>query len=500
MTQFLKLTARQGGPFSSKFNNMDFDIPEDVYDFSKSYVNVYGKIDVVEQDLGENNDGITGVYPMSFTNETGVIRDNLYNIALVRNSSLTTARAGRIEDIRRVDVLRQNLNEYTLSDEEKRGLTFSSTYGRRTQAGLLYGLNTELYGVGDSTSRDVEFPIRLPLSQLLEVGNVRNMPLTQLGQGRLHLELTKENIRLFNLYQTLDNVSFPVNYFTNADDYTAPENPEPVTSLVIRNTITSLEDVPYWVGQKVRIEATQAAEPDPVTIEVYRTIDNIELNTQEQEEGDLVYAMTLNFQTAISDGTHKLSEIKINFVGADTKNSTFTFTKGELVLHRVLDPPIQKVDVFNYRTFTTEEQLVSELKNYRRMFEMEPEAVNVLFMFVRDPERLTSIPSDTEKLLAYRVSQDNVDNTDRDVLMRTPIHHDRLVMTFLNMSKKLNSLSHKGKNLLGEDEETRELEVIAEPLTQTQRMKLVQLSVNTTGNITNVPLFIFKQVQKSIQM
>jgi hypothetical protein len=37
MASYIKIEASQSGPFSDNFNNIDFDIPDEDYDFSKSY-------------------------------------------------------------------------------------------------------------------------------------------------------------------------------------------------------------------------------------------------------------------------------------------------------------------------------------------------------------------------------------------------------------------------------------------------------------------------------
>ena len=56
-------------------------------------------------------------------NDDGTTQQNkMSNVAFVKNMSLSSQNKGQIADIRRVDVLRNNLNEYMLSQEEKDSL------------------------------------------------------------------------------------------------------------------------------------------------------------------------------------------------------------------------------------------------------------------------------------------------------------------------------------------------------------------------------------------
>jgi hypothetical protein len=503
MTQFLKINSKQGGPFTVKNNLIDFEIPEDVYDFSKSYVNVYATIDVDEVlPTAADDDGIVGIHPFGITDEAQTITeaDNIYNIAFVRNCSLKGRKVGRIEDIRRVDILKQNLNEFTLTEDEKDSISLNNTLLVRQRSGNTYSINCDLYGLGTTKSRYLTFPLKIPMSQLFETGVISQFPVNQTGALTVHLEMTNQLVRCIPLFYTDSGDNAPNNYFQDVDDI---DDVGDVKSLVITNPIFRLDDVPYWVGQKLEIKATKGG----TNVDVYRTIDSIELNQVSNK-----LKMTLNFVNTIDTLTsgEKLEDITLYFTGQRT-SGTFQFQYAEMVLHKVLNPTIGSLDMLTYRTFTTEEQLVNQLSNYKRMFEMEPEAVNVLFMFAKYPNRVTSHAGDNiNSIASYRVSQDNVDNTDRDVVMFSPLYKDRLLMSFTNMSKALKNLTNYSKfifnpiQVLRRDQisKNQQLDVIAEPLTQTDNIKLVQLQIQTDGNnsFQNVPLFIYKQVQKSIKL
>jgi hypothetical protein len=133
MDKIIKLTSKQGGPFKKGTSNnlVDFDIPADgTYDFSDSQVNLVGVVSGVVS--VEPLSGVTG-YPSAFkvvVNHTEADR-SLYNIAMIKNCRMTSELKGSLEDVRRVDILRQNLHEYTLTTDEKNSLQYSLYVGGR---------------------------------------------------------------------------------------------------------------------------------------------------------------------------------------------------------------------------------------------------------------------------------------------------------------------------------------------------------------------------------
>ena len=117
MDKIIKLTSRQGGPFNAQQNLCDFDIPADgTYDLSSSYINLEARITgtagVSELDnLPAADQRATALAKIAIEWQDAVNR-SFYNIAIVKNCSLSTEQVGTLEDIRRVDILKQNLNEY----------------------------------------------------------------------------------------------------------------------------------------------------------------------------------------------------------------------------------------------------------------------------------------------------------------------------------------------------------------------------------------------------
>ena len=91
--RIVKLVANQGGPFTQTSNLVDFDIPADgTYDFSKSFVNLYARIDTTDTIAGGGSTG-KAVYAINLMGAAATtdstFNDNIHNICFVKNASLS---------------------------------------------------------------------------------------------------------------------------------------------------------------------------------------------------------------------------------------------------------------------------------------------------------------------------------------------------------------------------------------------------------------------------
>ena len=110
MASYIKIDALQSGPFSDNFNNVDFDIPDEDYDFSKSYINLMATVE------DANAGKIAEVYLHNSTNPSLPV----FGSALVENVSFDTEQVGNIINIRKHNIISQNLKSYTLSYADKK--------------------------------------------------------------------------------------------------------------------------------------------------------------------------------------------------------------------------------------------------------------------------------------------------------------------------------------------------------------------------------------------
>ena len=114
MDKIIKLNSRQGGPFNQQQNLCDFDLPGDgTYNLADSYINLYARVTGTTgastiTNMGTNDQRVATLANLAVNWKDSPAR-SFYNIAMVKNCALSSEQAGVLEDIRRVDILKQNL-------------------------------------------------------------------------------------------------------------------------------------------------------------------------------------------------------------------------------------------------------------------------------------------------------------------------------------------------------------------------------------------------------
>lgn len=488
----VRFQSRQGGPFRSDeqrgLNNLvDFDIPDDaVWDLDNSWVNLYATVDTT------TTGNLTGVHNvrLSFNNAVGGAdtQRSWYNVALVDNAHMTASNAGRLEDIRRVGILRQNLKEYTMSTSEKDGERFRSGRQNPDRTQLAASVVRELNKEGDVVSREIDAQLQIPLRDIFELGSLSEYHANKWGKTRVHLELNTGLIKGVELTGD-DARQNPVQY--DFDDFTGAD----IDSLNTTATYTRLEDSPFWVGQVLTFTATGGT-----TFATDAKITNIIWNHTGANAGKLT--LSLDWDGAAPVGPSS----GITAVPVATSSVQTTMTQAELVLQKVRNPG-PAPDKLNYRTYTTEEFTGTGQTNFSRMFQLEPEAVNVFLMFP-----LNKVISQNNNLQTYRLRLNNEDLIDRDVSPAAiggangpdTLHFDRLNMTFLNSGMPMVNFqqynynqNQKTLNDQTQGNVNNQLTLIGNPVPLTNREKNLQVNLNLVGGGLQ-SLHLYKQVVRMI--
>ena len=236
MDKVIKINSKQGGPFSQTSNLVDFDIPPSgVYDFSDSYINLVAAVKGVgDTDVATGN----GVYNVAVNWQPNAAR-SVYNIAMVKSCALTSELQGSLEDIRRVDILRQNLNEYLLTTDQKESLEYQSLRQLTPRNGIRSSIFRELHNEGTVKSREVQGHIQIPMSQLFELGQLNQFPAEKMGRVRCHLELN------LNRFGIVDASASP------ADGYKELANIAGTTNVATSFTVKGKVGVTYLHHQRL---------------------------------------------------------------------------------------------------------------------------------------------------------------------------------------------------------------------------------------------------------
>ena len=193
MDKVIKINSVEGGPFTNTQNICQFVIPAGaVYDLEDSYINFNTKIDVVEANPAKPSVNIMDLQWVT----SDADKPHFQNVAVVKNARMTCDRKGRIEDIRRVDILKQNLATYDKSQRE----VYAESYLASNQ--LMDPLNKQHFTIyrdinktGNIVSRAVDIlPVQVKLSDLFDFCHAREFDTSKAGQGRIHLELNVDKL------------------------------------------------------------------------------------------------------------------------------------------------------------------------------------------------------------------------------------------------------------------------------------------------------------------
>lgn len=472
LNRYVKVPSVQSGKFNlTTLNRIDFELdPDTVYDLDNSWIELNMNVEATESTSGK-----VGVHKIKAVNPNDATI-NLMNVMLVKNCHLRSAKVGMLEDIRDVNVLRSNLSQLMESSTSKEGKSFK-------QLGQLFGNNSlkssmfrELHKEGNVLSTEVQAPVRIKMSELFNLGSLREFDCRKLGRSRCHIEL--DNVLEFQAQSVSEmggvvDMNDVVGAATNINSFTSSTFYE------------LLEDSPFWVGEVVSINATGVGGASNV-VNHYAVITEIVQN--------LDYSVTITVDTPLTNlaAAEEYQDLKITPVAADTVS--FTIDYAEMVTQVVSNPSAMS-DKLSYSTYTTEQYNANGLTKFQRLYQVEPEAVSLMVMFPNN------VLSSNTNITDYRLKIDNVDQTDRNVEPHTSLYYNLLNDTMLDVGLPVSSLNEYSLDCSTTADDKRatgtKLLFIPAKLDQTQREKNVQVNINATGGgvaLVNLYKLVVRQV------
>ena len=273
-SKYIKIQSVQGGPFTDSQNLVDFRIPSSgVYDLADSYINLLCSVDVTEPAAQVAAGG--GIYNFNgkWKVTTDTDRIHFQNVALVRNANMNTSRQGRIENLRRVDILRDNLATYTKSQMEDLNESYLDVSNFESPVNSqAYGIFTQINKTGLVKSRyNRQTPISIKLSDIFEFCRVRAYDTDKTGDTHIHLELNRDRLQLqqIGLSEGAQGRVFPNDIlgFCNSQAGSPVANstlivcaaPANVGNVTDPTVFTSLDQSPYYVGQCLKLTVGDAS-------------------------------------------------------------------------------------------------------------------------------------------------------------------------------------------------------------------------------------------------
>lgn len=495
MDQYVKYQSVQGGAFTNSQNLVDFRVPmSGVYDLRDSFINLNCTLEVTDKPpqaaVGEAVYDFTGEWVSTDTEKL-----HFQNVAVVKNAVMDCAKQGRIENLRRCDILRQNLATYTKTQMEDVDESYLDFAQFRAPVNLQqYGQFAQINKEGTNKSRyntQTQIPIRL--SDVFEFCRVREYDTDKAGETHIHLELNRDKMSVRQAMKDADIHPAGIKEMIDTPQGVATSNNKLVVGAKNGTTplkFTSLDQSCFYVGQMLLITATHTDGGGDDRADAPAIVNSV---TWDKDTGSITLTFEQDWGVAIAAGK-AYTDISVKIGEVDSVQ--LNVDSAELVLRRVNNP--EGISQINYNTYSTEETNGNSQTTFQNLYTIEPEATNVMCMFPDSADGLLSVNNDIN---SWRLRLNNEDLTDRDVFRKTPLAYDRLAMTLNSMGSGLANLVQNPGDTTASPWSTTFTQagfdniLIGNPLFQTQQQKLLQLNINASGGGVK-KLVLYKQLPR----
>ena len=420
MDKVIKIQSNQGSGFDSVKRLCDFDIPQGVYDFSQSYINLVASVDTVD----DGSAGGQGVYEIKTTFDG---KENVFpSVAFIKNAHLSSAKDGQITNVRKVDTLQSTLHQYTKSFEENYSEQYSTATNFLSKKFTRNSPFRELTKEGTLMSRNVNQSIKIPLKDIFPYCDYPEYDGNRHGDTRLGLEL---QVDLFAPLTSSDDNHLSFQDRNKMADFTTPGVlPTDKTTLTTQYIFRSLEESPYFVGQKLTFKAVDGGGTPDVTFT--RMVTGIEYLTGTDQQK---IRLTLNApiftgaeapNPALTGKTYSITCTMTNISAPATV--TPSFTSANLVLQVVGSPEGLDSAPREYKHYSSEEYNANgSTPTHQHQVNVEPNCRAVYIMY---PNSVISQNNALTSDSSYRLRHNDRDLTNRNINFFTPLHKERLLM------------------------------------------------------------------------
>jgi len=494
--KYIKLSANQQ-QFSSTLNNVDFTIPEGMtIDLSKSKLLVNVVASVTQPTAGANDDGVASVYELGMLVCDGALPagGNVGGTAamapptsavLVKNCHMKASKAGLVESIRRVDALRSGLAQYTKDVDEKQSLHLNGLVGPCGADGCHSSPFVNYVKTGTRLSKQVlSHNVTIPLREIMDSCEATAYSTDKYGQTKLHLEMNFDKLQIVALNTTEAAgaaANSDANAFKSFTTQTSAQDGTTVTSAVSDRATNNPElDFPLYVGQRVRINATIAGGG---AANFDRSITSISYS-------NTTGFSTINFASIGTINDTQTCVFNSVIPSPSVAAPTFTINDCQLELKMTDESP---PDSLSYTTYSTEEDSFPNQTSKSKLYQLEPNADNVLVALTNGGLYPSNIPT------SYRIRVDNKEYSNGDVVMAGPEHLDDVNKLFLNMDLELKDISERAftpaKDHDATDNRDQQMALVGAPLPLTQNQKSFNLEIAAAAM---TELILYKRMVKSL--
>ena len=505
MERYIRYPSQQSA-FDANKTLVDLHLPDDglVYDLSKSYVAI-----TVANNLRIQNKP-NDVLNVGYLVNTEAADNQTLNFrpeALVRNAQMSSQNMGKLEDVRKVNLLKNTLNLYKhqLEEEDDSSTQFNQHNHADT---FITQLRNEFNQLGTEQPREKDSEIRIPLKHIFNVANARAYDTSKYGSTRIHLEclfgllnsfqadneLADANARIQNRTANANNdTKEPIGHF--ADVANATGGNITVESINSVGTYEDLRYCPFYVGMPLVI--TSDNNNAGAVVNSGLKINSVTHNTDQT----VTLGLDGSIATVANGTTLVLDTVLLNT--NITADNIPTYRNIELVAHvnEIDKPPPQ----LTYTEYQAEDDTYQAATLVSRNYHIPAATKNLYIMFQNNG---TAGVSKNTHLSKYRITIDNVDVTGRDVHVGSGLHLDLINKVFTNNGESVRNLRERQQHLLGgkslgdgvlaanQPAIGVEARMIAVPVPFVNRLQTLNLRLEAQGGNLNGFHTIYYEVQK----
>lgn len=483
-SNFVRVQSVESGSFDSRQNRATFVIPggSGVVSLKDSFMELVARVDF----SGANTQPQPVFLKWSIDNGATALANYFPNIALIRNAELRTSRQGTLDSIRRVDVLRTTQKAYEkgcFQLESDDYLSASSTRhpDEQNQLGVFFQGNK----LGDVDSRMVDAPIPVSLPDMLDICQIDAIDTAKTGDIRIHVEMNLGGAgRSGPLNVSNIDADLAGNKNAMADVGDATSGARAFNAISTRAAYPNINASPFYVGQALSFAtATQnPADGDPGAPPAIAGEELHITAISQNADNTLTLSIVKSDGSDFGDLPANSFYTDVTVAGVGSTNGVVSFPECRLVYKKV--PPMEQMPMmYEYGRYDTIEENGSGIVNYQRGVDIDGSATEALVVPI-DPANLL-LPTNSE-WEDFRIRVNNIEMTDRRVLVDSPLYYDRIVSTLLAMGidvrsaqQDLGAVSQNWPAAWGTAGQ--ELIIAGSPLPQTANpRKNLQLIINCT--------------------
>jgi len=488
MESVLKIPSLESGEFNDNVNIVTFDMPDNQFDLSKSYITMQADVSHTGYAGGQPN------YAFFLKNKDG--SESPYEVpnnVMVRHAHLECSK-GVLESIRRCDILNTQLHSYTKSLEEKESERYYQIVRAKDAGNISFAPGMEVNKLGNSISKNNSVEIVIPLNSVFQSGNSTQFPADKLGGVRASLEMQFESVLGIKQLQAnsadaVANVEFGNAKYREVEDVALN-----ATTLTTKNKFFDMGDSPYYVGMKLTVSGTGGNDYTCQITSIART--SVGANT-----GILVLTVDTACPNALT---------AVSVKGVDVTGFSVLYSNAELTLYK---KPSVDMGAYEFLTFENEADNGNNLQRFERQYNL-PANCNSVMVCLPDPANDVLCVQDSTlagsqfNVSNYRMRlEGHGDLTSQDVSVDTPLYFDMVAQTLGKGVKQFKDAQEKAKSTTSNKDNSlangRDLLFIGSganiPVSASD--KNLQININTTTAGEGVQsIQLYKQVIKSYDL